>query len=68
MAISYVSVGTVADNANTVTPSLPTGFAAGQLAILQVVSGHPSDPTQREALRDAVGVLLGELEGAPVAA
>ena len=30
--------------------------------------GHPSDPTQREALRDAVGVLLGELEGAPVAA
>ena len=30
--------------------------------------GHPSDPAQREALRDAVGVLLGELEGAPVAA
>ena len=30
--------------------------------------GYPSDPTQREALRDAVGVLLGELEGAAVAA
>ncbi|MGW0131887.1 hypothetical protein [Streptomyces sp. NPDC003299] len=43
MTISYVSVGSTADHTNTVTPSLPSGFAAGQLAILQVVSGHPSD-------------------------
>jgi chromate reductase, NAD(P)H dehydrogenase (quinone) len=30
--------------------------------------GYPSDPTQREALRDSVGILLGELEAAPAAA
>lgn len=45
MSISYVSAGTVVEHANTITPPLPGGFAAGQLAILQVVSGHPSDPT-----------------------
>ncbi len=31
-------------------------------------AGHPTDPTQEEALRDAVGVLLGELESVEVAA
>lgn len=43
MTISYVSAGTVAEHTDTITPSLPGGFAAGQLAILQVVSGHPND-------------------------
>ena len=31
-------------------------------------SGHPSDPAQEEALRDAVGVLLGELQDVAVVA
>jgi aromatic ring-cleaving dioxygenase len=31
-------------------------------------AGHPTDPAQREALGDAVAVLLGELESAEVAA
>jgi len=30
--------------------------------------GHLTDPAQKEGLRDAVGVLLGELQGAAVAA
>ncbi|MFB7595765.1 hypothetical protein [Streptomyces sp. NPDC056160] len=43
MTISYQSTGALADNTNTITPGLPAGFAAGQLAVLQVVSGHPND-------------------------
>jgi hypothetical protein len=43
MTISYVSRGATADAADTVTAPLPSGFASGQLAILQVVSGHPND-------------------------
>jgi hypothetical protein len=31
-------------------------------------AGHPSDPTQHEALSDSVGVLLAELQHAEVAA
>jgi chromate reductase, NAD(P)H dehydrogenase (quinone) len=31
-------------------------------------AGHPSDPAREEALRDAVGVLLGELQEVAVAA
>jgi chromate reductase, NAD(P)H dehydrogenase (quinone) len=31
-------------------------------------SGHPSDPAQEEALRDSVGVLLGELQDLRLAA
>jgi chromate reductase len=31
-------------------------------------AGHPTDPAQEEALRDAVGLLLDELQGAEVAA
>jgi chromate reductase, NAD(P)H dehydrogenase (quinone) len=31
-------------------------------------AGRPTDPAQKEALRDAVGVLVGELQGAAVAA
>jgi chromate reductase, NAD(P)H dehydrogenase (quinone) len=31
-------------------------------------AGHPADPTQQEALRDSVRVLLGELEDTEVAA
>jgi hypothetical protein len=31
-------------------------------------AGHPFDPTQQEALRDSVRVLLGELENTELAA
>ncbi|HEY9372875.1 hypothetical protein [Streptomyces sp.] len=43
MTISYGAAGTVTEHTDTITPPLPAGVAAGQLAILQVVSGHPSD-------------------------
>jgi hypothetical protein len=43
VTISYVSAGALAQHTDTVTPALPVGATAGQLAILQVVSGHPSD-------------------------
>lgn len=42
MTISYVASGAAAQHTDTVTPALPTGAAAGQLAILQVVSSHPN--------------------------
>lgn len=45
MTISYVSSGTLAQHTDTVTPAYPAGAAAGQLAVLQVVSGHPSEST-----------------------
>ncbi|MFD7793643.1 hypothetical protein [Streptomyces sp. NPDC059759] len=44
MTISYVSAGALAQHTDTVTPALPAGFTAGQLAVLQVVSGHSLDP------------------------
>lgn len=43
MTISYSLTGAQATHTDTVTPGLPTGTTAGMLAILQVVSGHPSD-------------------------
>ncbi|MEU9208556.1 hypothetical protein AB0D27_11520 [Streptomyces sp. NPDC048415] len=43
MTISYVASGTLAQHTDTVTPALPAGAAAGQLAVLQVVSGHSLD-------------------------
>jgi hypothetical protein len=43
MAISYVGVGALSQAATSITPAYPGGTAAGQLAILQVVSGHPDD-------------------------
>ncbi|MFI1767527.1 hypothetical protein ACH41H_36520 [Streptomyces sp. NPDC020800] len=43
MTISYGTVGALAQHTDTVTPALPAGATAGQLAILQVVSGHPGD-------------------------
>lgn len=45
MTISYGAVGASASAAESVTPALPAGAAAGQLAVLQVVSGHQDDPT-----------------------
>ncbi|WDO09964.1 hypothetical protein ME763_32255 [Streptomyces murinus] len=44
MSISYGASGALATHTDTVTPALPAGAAAGQLAICQVVSAHPSDP------------------------
>ncbi|MFF2094869.1 hypothetical protein [Streptomyces sp. NPDC058202] len=44
MTISYVAAGALAQHTDTVTPALPAGFTAGQLAVLQVVSGHSLDP------------------------
>lgn len=43
MTISYNASGALATHTDTVTPALPAGAAAGQLAVCQVVSGHPSD-------------------------
>jgi hypothetical protein len=43
MAISYVGVGALAQAATSITPAYPGGTAAGQLAVLHVVSGHPDD-------------------------
>ncbi|MFJ6841340.1 hypothetical protein ACIQRE_01575 [Streptomyces griseoluteus] len=43
MTISYVAAGVLAQHTDTVAPGLPAGAAAGQLAVLQVVSGHSSD-------------------------
>ncbi|MEV7684461.1 hypothetical protein [Streptomyces bungoensis] len=43
MTISYGAAGALAQHTDTVTPALPAGTAAGQLAILQVVSAHPND-------------------------
>ena len=41
MTISYGSTGTLATHTDTITPTVVG--SAGNLAILQVVSGHPSD-------------------------
>jgi len=43
VTISYGAAGTAASHTDTVIPPLPAGAAAGQLAICQVVSGHPND-------------------------
>ncbi|MFJ9114486.1 hypothetical protein ACIRJO_02940 [Streptomyces sp. NPDC102394] len=43
MTISYGAAGALAQHTDTVTPALPAGAAAGQLAVLHVVSAHPSD-------------------------
>lgn len=43
MTISYVGIGAVAQHTDTITVAYPAGASAGQLAILQVASGHPSD-------------------------
>ncbi|MET9123020.1 hypothetical protein [Streptomyces sp. NPDC004528] len=44
MTISYVTSGALAQHTDTVTPAIPASFTAGQLAVLQVVSGHSLDP------------------------
>lgn len=43
MSITYQSAGATADSTSSITAALPASAAAGQLAILQVVSGHPND-------------------------
>jgi hypothetical protein len=43
MTISYVNSGNTVSNANTITPAYFSSPTAGQLGILQVTSGHPSD-------------------------
>lgn len=43
MGISYGSSGALASGTSTITPTYPVGAVAGQLAVLQVVSGHPSE-------------------------
>lgn len=43
MTISYVGAGGVASGTTTATASYPSTPTAGQLGVLQVVSGHPSD-------------------------
>jgi hypothetical protein len=43
VTISYGTSGALAQHTDTVTPAIPAGFTAGQLAVLQVVSGHTLD-------------------------
>jgi hypothetical protein len=45
MGISFVAAGALAQHANTITPALPGGAAAAELAVLLVVSGHPDEMT-----------------------
>ncbi|MEU1596212.1 hypothetical protein ABZ468_25970 [Streptomyces sp. NPDC005708] len=43
MSISFIAAGTLAAAPDTITAAYPAGATAGRLAVLQVVSGHPSD-------------------------
>ncbi|GFH34285.1 hypothetical protein [Streptomyces pacificus] len=43
MTISYVDTGALSSHADTITPAFPAGVAVGRLAVLTVVSGHPSE-------------------------
>lgn len=43
MTISLVSTGALAQNAVTITPAYGSGVTAGNLALLTVLSGHPSE-------------------------
>lgn len=43
MAISYVTTGAGASAAASITVAYPGGAAAGQLAVMTVASGHPSE-------------------------
>lgn len=43
MTITYSDIGTLANATATITPALPAGAVAGQLAVLQVVSAHTND-------------------------
>ncbi|HEY9251765.1 MAG TPA: hypothetical protein VIP06_03820 [Nocardioides sp.] len=43
MTISYGAVGALATATASITPAMPTGVAADQLAVLQVVSAHTND-------------------------
>ncbi|WP_327378017.1 hypothetical protein OG393_31065 [Streptomyces sp. NBC_01216] len=50
MTISYSGIGAVAEATSSITPALPGSAAAGELAVLQVVSAHtdasiPSAPS-----------------------
>jgi hypothetical protein len=45
VAISYGALGALTSHADTVTVAYPAGAAAGQLAVLQVVSGHSAEST-----------------------
>jgi chromate reductase len=52
-----------ATGARVTEVELAVGHAHEQLS----PTGHPSDPAQEQALRDSVGILLGELTNAEVA-
>jgi len=43
MGIAFVSTGGQATGTTSITPGIPGGSSAGQLAVLQVVSGHPDE-------------------------
>lgn len=45
MSISYVAAGALATGTTSASPAHPAGIAAGDLEVLQVVSGHPSNLT-----------------------
>ena len=60
MTISYVGSGTRFTHTDTVTMDYPAGTAAGNLAILQVVSGHPSES---QPSTPSGWTLMGSLSG-----
>ncbi|MER7517772.1 hypothetical protein [Streptomyces sp. NPDC126499] len=43
MTISYSSIGALSNSTTTITPAIPAGAVAGELAVLQVVSAHTND-------------------------
>ncbi|MFE6362981.1 hypothetical protein ACFVP3_23655 [Streptomyces sp. NPDC057806] len=43
MTISYIAVGAASSHTDTITPAYPAGATAGRLAVLTVISGHPTE-------------------------
>jgi hypothetical protein len=43
VSISYVAAGALSQGTTTITPAFPAGATSGRLALLQLVSGHPTD-------------------------
>ncbi|MFD7609724.1 hypothetical protein [Streptomyces sp. NPDC059828] len=43
MTISHIGVGALSQAATSITPAFPAGATTGRLAILVVVSGHPTE-------------------------
>jgi hypothetical protein len=65
MTISYVAAGTLATGTTTATVTHPAGIVAGDLEIMQVITGHPSNLTaSTPAGWEKIGELVGGDPGA----